>query len=84
MTVQVATTPYGRPALEALRAAVAQIKGDDPMAPVTVLVPNNIAGIVARRFLAGGLTDKGNGIAGIYFSTLPRLAEQIAAPRYRL
>jgi len=80
LTVQVATTPYGRPALEALRAAVAQIKRDDPMTPVTVLVPNNIAGIVARRFLAGGLADKGNGIAGIYFSTLPRLAEQIAAP----
>jgi len=50
------------------------------MAPVTVLVPNNIAGIVARRFLARGLTDEGNGIAGVYFSTLPRLAEQLAAP----
>ena len=80
MTVQVRTTAYGRPALEALRAAVAQVKRDDPMAPVTVLVPNNIAGIVARRFLAGGLADGGNGIAGIYFSTLPRLAEQLAAP----
>jgi len=50
------------------------------MAPMTVLVPNNIAGIVARRFLARGLTDEGNGIAGIYFSTLPRFAEQLAAP----
>ena len=50
------------------------------MAPVTVLVPNNIAGIVARRFLARGLTDEGNGIAGVYFSTLPRLAELLAAP----
>jgi len=80
VTVQVTTTAYGRPALEALRAAVAQVKRDDPMAPVTVLVPNNIAGIVARRFLARGLGDEGNGIAGIYFSTLPRLAEQLAAP----
>jgi ATP-dependent helicase/nuclease subunit B len=80
LTVQVTTTTYGRLALEALRAAVAQVKRDDPMAPVTVLVPNNIAGIVARRFLARGLTDKGNGIAGIYFSTLPRFAEQLAAP----
>jgi hypothetical protein len=80
MTVQVRTTAYGRPALEALRAAVAKIKEDDPMAPVTVLVPNNIAGIVARRFLAHGLTDDSNGIAGIFFSTLPRLAEQLAAP----
>jgi hypothetical protein len=80
MTVQVRMTAYGRPALEALRAAVAQIKGDDPMAPVTVLVPNNIAGIVARRFLAHGLADDANGIAGIYFSTLPRLAERIGSP----
>jgi RecB family exonuclease len=61
---------------------VAQVKRDDPMAPVTVLVPNNIAGLVARRFLAHGPADdgNGNGIAGIYFSTLPRLAEQLAAP----
>lgn len=36
-------------------------------------------GIVARRFLAHGLTDESNGIAGIYFSTLPRLAEQLAS-----
>src|ERR1035437_8130834 len=62
MTVQVRTTAYGRPALEALRAAVAKLQEDDPMAPVTVLVPNNIAGIVARRFLAHGLTDDSNGI----------------------
>jgi ATP-dependent helicase/nuclease subunit B len=80
MSVQVSMTAYGRPALEALRAAVAQIKGDDPMTPVTVLVPNNIAGIVARRFLAHGLAAESNGIAGIYFSTLPRLAERIASP----
>jgi ATP-dependent helicase/nuclease subunit B len=80
VTVQVTMTAYGRPALDALRYAVALIKHDDPMAPVTVLVPNNIAGIVARRFLAGGLTDEGNGIAGIFFSTLPRLAERLAAP----
>ena len=80
MTVRVATTAYGRPALEALRAAVALVKRDDPMAPVTVLVPNNIAGIVARRFLARGLADDRIGIAGICLSTLPRLAEQLAAP----
>ncbi len=80
MAVQVTTTAYGRQALEALRDAVARVKRDDPMAPVTVLVPNNISGVVARRFLAQGLTADGNGIAGIYLSTLPRLAEQLAAP----
>jgi len=66
--------------LDALRSAVALVKRDDPMAPVTVLVPNNIAGAVARRFLARGLTDGANGIAGISFSTLPRLAERLATP----
>jgi len=79
LAVRVSTTAYGPPALEALRTAVAQVKRDDPMAPVTVLVPNNIAGIVARRFLARGLREAGNGIAGIHLSTLPRLAEQLAA-----
>ena len=80
MAVRVTTTAYGRPALWALKDAVAEVKRDDPMAPVTVLVPNNIAGIVARRFLAHGLIYDGNGIAGIYFSTLRRLAEQLATP----
>ena len=80
VNVRVTSTRYGRAALDALRAAVASAKRDDPMSPVTVIVPNNIAGIVARRHLAGGLTDDGNGIAGIWFTTLARLAEQIAAP----
>src|SRR5436190_12485946 len=74
----VTTSAYGLPALEALRHVVAHAKRDDPMAAVTVLVPNNIAGIVARRFLARGLTDTHRGVAGIYVSTLPRLAEQLA------
>ena len=79
MSAQVTVTAYGRAALEALRDIVADVK-HDPMAPVTVLVPNNIAGIVARRHLAHGLTAGGNGVAGIWFTTLPRLAEQLAAP----
>ncbi|HYP46524.1 MAG TPA: PD-(D/E)XK nuclease family protein [Propionibacteriaceae bacterium] len=70
---------YGRPALEALRAAVASAKQSDLMAPVTILVPNNLAGIVARRHLASGVTGRHPGIAGVYVSTLPRLAEQLAA-----
>ena len=80
MASRVVSTGYGRAALEALRTIVATVKHDDPMAPVTILVPNNIAGIVARRHLAHGLTDDHPGVAGIYVATLPRLAEQIAAP----
>ena len=80
MAVKVSVTAYGAEALEALRAVVAGVKRHDAMAPVTVLVPNNLAGIVARRHLARGLTADGNGVAGIWFTTLPRLAEQLAAP----
>ena len=40
-------TAYGRAALEELRDVVREAKNGDPMAPVTVLVPNNLAGIVA-------------------------------------
>ena len=56
MGAQVSFTAYGREALETLGAVVAEAKKDDRMAPVTVLVPNNIAGSVARRHLARSLT----------------------------
>ncbi|MGH3483479.1 MAG: PD-(D/E)XK nuclease family protein [Nocardioidaceae bacterium] len=81
MTSRVVATRYGRHALETLRDVVRDAKATDPMAPVTVLLPNNIAGVVARRHLATrGLTDDGpNAIAGLFLATLPRLAEQIAA-----
>ncbi|GAB2647688.1 PD-(D/E)XK nuclease family protein [Kribbella swartbergensis] len=70
---RIETTAYGAAALERLQAVVARLKADDPMKPVTLLLPNNLAGVVARRHLA--LT----GIAGLYLATLERLAEQLAA-----
>lgn len=80
MPAAVAYSAYGAPALSELRRLVADLKGEDLMAPVTVVVPSNIAGLVARRHLAGGLTQGANGVAGIWFTTLPRLAERLAAP----
>ncbi|MGY1753811.1 PD-(D/E)XK nuclease family protein [Blastococcus sp. SYSU D01042] len=74
-------TAYGRAALEQLRSTVRDAKGEDPLRPVTVLVPNNIAGIVARRFLAQGLDDGHRGVAALFPTTIARLAEQLAAPR---
>lgn len=71
---------YGRKALKELRDVVRDAKNGDPLAPVTVLVPNNIAGIVARRFLAHGLGDGHHGVAALYPTTITRLAEQLAAP----
>ncbi len=79
MAVQVTSTSYGRPALEALRDLVARAKRDDPMAPVTVVVPSNVAGIAARRFLARAVGHRG-GVAGLHVTTLHRLAEQLATP----
>jgi ATP-dependent helicase/nuclease subunit B len=80
MTVRVETAAYGAPSLEVLRAVVAEAKRDDPMAAVTVLAPNNIAAIVARRHLAAG--GEGHpGIAGIEVITLARLSERLATPR---
>src|SRR3954454_22412696 len=71
---------YGRAALEELREAAREAKDGDPMAPVTVLMPNNIAGIVARRFLAHGLGDGHHGLAALFPTTIVRLAEKLAAP----
>ena len=74
MTAESLATPYGRSALDALRRLVAAGKADDPLASVTVLVPNNIAGLFVRRHLAHGVTEGHPGIAGVFISTLPRLA----------
>lgn len=75
----VITTPYGAEALERLREVVGEAKAEDRMATVSVLVPNGTAGVVARRHLARFGNDGLPGIAGVRFSTLPRLAEELAA-----
>ena len=61
--------------LELLRRAVQDLKGEDPLAPVTILVPSNIAGITARRYLA-----RHGGVAAIDVTTISRYAEKIGAP----
>ncbi len=80
---QVVTTPYGRPALEALHRAVASAKEGDPLAPATVVVANNMVGLSARRLLAGGdlgpVTGSARGLAGVDFLTAYRLAERFGA-----
>ncbi|WP_433005923.1 PD-(D/E)XK nuclease family protein [Kribbella sp. CA-294648] len=70
---RIETTAYGAAALAKLGEVVAGLKGDDPMKPVTLLLPNNLAGVTARRFLARST------IGALYLATLPRLAEQLAA-----
>ena len=63
-------------ALPALAAAVGRLKGDDPLTPVTVIVPTNAVGVTARRWLGAH-----GGVAAIELVTPIRLAERIAGAR---
>lgn len=72
-------TGYGAAAYEALRGVVGEVKGGDPLAPVSVLVPTNLCGVIARRVLARGVAGRA-GVAGLSVLTVDRLAELIAAP----
>ena len=75
-----AVVASARASLGELRRVVAEAKGGDPLVPVTVLVPTNLAGLVARRFLAAGLGKGNPGVAAVHPTTIGRLAEQLAAP----
>jgi RecB family exonuclease len=69
------TVGYGRAAIDALAAAVAAAKADDPLGPVTVVVPSHSAGIVARRALGAA----GRGCVNVSFLTPFELAERLGA-----
>jgi len=77
-------TPYGRPTATRLRERLSAAKADDPLYPVTVLVPTNYVGVSTRRLLAseelGAVTAHGGGIAGLTLLTVYRLAELLGAP----
>ncbi|MBA3801756.1 MAG: PD-(D/E)XK nuclease family protein [Acidimicrobiia bacterium] len=66
---------YGRPATDALADAIAEVKSKGgPLAPVTVIVPSNIAGLYARRLLGAR-----RGLANVSFVTPFRFAELLSA-----
>ena len=67
---------YGRAATEALREAVRAAQAEDPLAPVTVVVPSNLAGLTARRMLG----EQG-GLANVAFLTPFALAERLGRAR---
>jgi RecB family exonuclease len=62
----------------ALAHTIAELKAGDPLRPVTVLVPTNAAGVMARRRLGRDV-----GIAAVDMITLYRLAERLAGPVLR-
>ena len=74
MSIKVICTPYGPAATERLGEQIAALKNGDPLAPVTVVVPTNIAGLGVRRALGGN----GRGIAAVNFLKLFDLAERLA------
>ena len=80
MTATPTTVPFGRPASEALDHAIRTAKAGRALAPVTVIVPSNFAGLAARRLLGSGTVGSG-GLANVGFVTPFRLAELVAADR---
>src|SRR5204862_6267914 len=69
VAIRVEWVGYGRAAAEALRAEIARAKGDEALAPVTVVVPSNHVGVAARRLLASGTLGptcgRGIGLVGV-------------------
>ena len=66
-------------ALDQLVAVIAEFKREDPMAPVTVLVPSNVSGRAVGWRLAQGLGNGRTAVAGLRITTLARMAESVAA-----
>ncbi|MDE0268491.1 MAG: PD-(D/E)XK nuclease family protein, partial [Acidimicrobiaceae bacterium] len=77
-------THYGEAAYQRLATAVREVKGDDPLAPVTVVTPTHYVALAAARTLASLLRTKqnlGNGIAAAEFVTVDDLAKRLGGSR---
>ena len=82
MSATVIITEYGRAASAALAEAITAAKAGRTLAPVTVIVPSNFAGLAARRRLGSGELGV-RGIANVNFVTPFRLAELLSVGELR-
>jgi ATP-dependent helicase/nuclease subunit B len=78
VTLTIRTSSYGAALFAALTDVVATLKGDDPITPVTVLVPSNTTGLSVRRHLARGVGGR-PGVAAVEVTTIERFAEGLAS-----
>ena len=67
--------PIGDQTLKGLADLIAESKGTDPFAPVTVVVPSQYSGVVLRRAIAAD-----HGLLNVRFMILPRLTEYLGSP----
>ena len=68
--------PFGERAVDALAAAIAASKGDDALAPVTVVVPSAFAALTVRRRLAAS-----GGLLGVTTDVRAGLVARLAGAR---
>lgn len=71
------TVAFGPPAAELLATLVRAAKGDDVLAPVTVVVPSATAGTTLRRRLGSEL----GGLLNVAFVSFAQVADRLAGPQ---
>jgi hypothetical protein len=67
---------FGAPAIDELGRAIADVKRDDPLTPVTVVVPSALAAVTVRRRLA-----RAHGVIAVDTVSMPGLASRLASRR---
>ena len=75
--------PYGPTSRAALTEVIAEAKHNNPLAPVTVVVPSDYAGLALRRAVAASPLPSSSqpGLVNVRFMVLGRVLELVGAPR---